>query len=212
VPSRRKWPGSLSLAVFPFAALILGAIVVSLSIPGGPPIPAPGGRAAPERGFYRLRSGTEMVKPGDPLFATPAGVRLVRQDGSVITGLELASGPVILAFWAPACPACDADAAALATVLDGGRVEGVPAAGVWLDTQTTRDAWDVADAIRRLSLVDTTGASLEQRVVFGAPTHLLVVDGRTVERHLGPLDPDAFRAAARRLSPELAGPMGTPWP
>lgn len=212
MPSRGRWTRSLSLAAFPIAAVVVGIVVISLSIPSGPPIPLPGGRAAPQRGFYRLRSGTEMVGPRDPLFATPAEVRLERQDGSAIRGLDLASGPRILAFWAPACPACDADAVALAAVLDGGRVDGVPAVGIWLGTEASRDTWDVADAIRQRTLVDMTGASLDQPVVFGVPTHLLVIDGRVVERHLGPLEPDGFRAAARRLSPGPSGPVGTPWP
>lgn len=210
--ARGRWPQSLSLAIFPIAAVVVGIVVIALSIPSGPPLPAPGGRAAPERGFYRLRSGTEMVEPGDSLFAAAARVRLERLDGSVTTGLDLAAGPRIVAFWAPDCPACDADAAALAGVVDGARVEGIPAVGIWLDTRATRDAWGVGDAIRQLTLVDVTGASLGQPVVFGAPTHILVVDGRVVERHLGPLEADGFRAAARRLSPDPSGPVGTPWP
>lgn len=212
MPSPGRWPQSLSLAAFPAAAVIVGLVVIAMSIPSGPPLPAPGGRAAPEQGFFRLRSENEMVEPGDPLFGAPEQVWLKNVDGSVTSGVDLGSGAQLIAFWAPACPACDADAAALSAVAKQGRVDGVPAVGIWLDTEATRDAWDVPDAVRQLTLVDMTGVSLDQPVVFGAPTHLVVIDGRVVERHLGALDGDGFRAAARRASGGESVAGGTPWP
>lgn len=211
MPSPRRWPQSLSLAAFPIAAVVVGLVVIAMSIPGGPPVPA-GGRAAPERGFFRLGSGSEMVAPSDPLFAAPGQVRLQRVDGRVITGADLGDGARIVAFWTPACPACDADAAALSEVVEDGSVEGVPAVGIWLGSQALLDSWDVPDAARQLTLVDMTRASLAQSVVFGAPTHLLVVDGRVVERHLGPLDAAGFSAAAGRVTGDGSMLGGTPWP
>jgi hypothetical protein len=153
-----------------------------------------------------------MVAPGDPLFAEPGQVRLERLDGTAISGGELGSGSFLIAYWASACPACDADAGALARVIGAGTADDVPAVGIWVGTRATFDAWSVADAVRDLTFFDATGSSLDQQVVFGAPTHLLVVDGHIVERHLGPLDADGYRAAVARLAGDPSGVGGTPWP
>lgn len=178
----------LTLILFPAVAVIVGALVVILSLPKGPPLPDPGGRAAPERGFYRPRDDSAMVDVGSMLMADPATVGLRHLDGTVVDAATLMAGSAWVAFWSPDCPACDADLATMNQALARHPAAGLRVVAIMVGGLGRPGTASIPAAVARVLLLDPSRSVLDGVGVFGSPTHLFVgATGRVVDRFLGPI-------------------------
>lgn len=178
----------LVLILFPAVAVIVGAFVVLLSLPKGPPLPDPGGRAAPERGFYRLRDDSTMVEVGSMLMADPATVGLRHLDGTVVDAATLMAGPAWIAFWSPDCPACVADQATMDEALARHPAAGLRVVAIMVGGLGRSGSAAIPAGVARVLLLDPSRSVLDGVGVFGSPTHLFIdATGRVVDRFLGPI-------------------------
>ena len=168
-------------------ALVLTACGTGTETPAGTTPPAPTtatstGAPSPDS------SGTASAPAADvPALLKFTGTTL---NGKAFDGTELAGSPVVLWFWAPWCPKCQAEGPAVAKTAKkyGDKVRFVGIAGLDKSKDQMAKFVDRTGTAGLVHLDDRSGALYKHFKVTSQSSYLFVSpDGRT-ESATGPLD------------------------
>jgi len=175
----------LSLAA---AALVLTACGTGTETPAGSAAPAP----------TTATTSTDAPSPGGsatasaPAADVPALLKFTGTtlDGKAFDGTELAGSPVVLWFWAPWCPKCQADGPTIAktTKKYGDKVRFIGIAGLDKSKNQMTKFVDRTGTTGLVHLDDRTGALYKHFKVTSQSSYLFVSPDGSTESATGPLD------------------------
>ena len=198
-PPRRRstvgiWIGLVVLVV------VLGVVALALSAPGsddavatpsaGTPTQAPPTAAAPGQVSIEGEPRTEPIPDGSmvPDWSAPA------LAGGTIEWAERATGPTVLAIWAPWCPHCQAELPRLSAAVDAHPTISLVTIATATDAEgpTPQEYLDSVGLAFPVALDDEAGTLAKGLGVAGFPTTYFVDGaGRVVVSASGELDPAA---------------------
>jgi thiol-disulfide isomerase/thioredoxin len=151
--------------------------------------------------------GCSEAHPTHPLNGRPApDFTLTDLSGRSVALSALRGKPVLLAFWAPGCPPCRAEAPHLTALDNKYKDQGlvVLAAHAWSkrETEATVRDYVAENKLGHTILLNGADVAYEQYQVVGIPTVFWIDrNGKIVGYHLGfePEDVDGLDAMARKM-------------